>query len=114
MTIGERIKSSRIAKGATQEELAKILGTTKQTIYKYENNIVSNIPSDKIETMASFLGVSESYLMGWSEAINLSQNYQEEIMKCCMQLNEVYSEKLFQYAKALLEMQKAESEISKR
>ena len=43
MTVGERIKSSRIAKGATQEELAKVLGTTKQTIYKYENNIVSNI-----------------------------------------------------------------------
>ena len=114
MTVGERIKSSRIAKGATQEELAKALGTTKQTVYKYENNIVSNIPSDKIEIMASFLGVSESYLMGWSEVINLSQNYREEIIKCCMQLNETNSEKLFQYAKALLELQKAENEIGRR
>ena len=52
--------------------------------------------------------------MGWSEVINLSQNYREEIIKCCMQLNETNSEKLFQYAKALLEVQKAENEIGRR
>ena len=113
MTIGDRIKSSRIAKGATQEELAKALNTTKQTIYKYENNIISNIPSDKIEAMASFLCVSESYLMGWHEVLSLSQNYYDEIIKCCSQLNETNAEKVFQYAKALLEVQQAENEIKK-
>ena len=41
MTIGKRIKDAREAKGATQDELAKAANTTKQTIYKYENGIVS-------------------------------------------------------------------------
>ena len=54
MTIGERIKSCRETANLTQDELAKRLATTKQTIYKYENNIVTNIPSDKIEKMAEF------------------------------------------------------------
>ena len=35
----------------------------KQTLYKYENDIVNKYPSDKIEDIASFRGVS-SYLMG--------------------------------------------------
>lgn len=49
MTIGERIKTLRTEKGMTQTELAELLQTTKQNIFKYENGIVTNIPSDKIE-----------------------------------------------------------------
>lgn len=67
MTIGEKIKSARIANGLTQEELAIALNTTKQTIYKYETGIVTNIPSDKIELLAAKLKVTEMYLMGWEE-----------------------------------------------
>ena len=63
MTVGERIKSSRIAKGATQEELAKVLGTTKQTIYKYENNIVKReLPCDFINDPIKYKHLKEEYL----------------------------------------------------
>ena len=65
MTIGERIKLHREKANLTQDELAKQLNTTKQTIYKYENNVVTNIPSDKIEKMAELFGVNPGYLMGW-------------------------------------------------
>lgn len=51
----------------TQEELAKYIDSTKQTIYKYENNIVTNIPSDKIEKIAEALGTTPFYLMGWND-----------------------------------------------
>lgn len=65
MTIGERIKLHREKVNLTQDELAKQLNTTKQTVYKYENNVVTNIPSDKIEKMAELFGVNPGYLMGW-------------------------------------------------
>lgn len=65
--IGERIKQLREANSLTQEELAKRLETSKQTIYKYENQIITNIPSDKIETLAKIFKVSPIYLMGWDE-----------------------------------------------
>lgn len=67
MAIGKTIKRFREECGLTQEELAKKLDTTKQTIYKYENNIVTNIPSDKIEKLAYIFDIPPSYLMGWEE-----------------------------------------------
>lgn len=67
MTIGERIKSLRTEKGMTQTELAELLQTTKQNIFKYENGIVTNIPSDKIEKMAEIFGVEPAVLMGWED-----------------------------------------------
>jgi repressor LexA len=67
MTIGERIKTLRESKEITQENLAKAINSTKQTIYKYENGIVTNIPSDKVEALAVILGCSPAYLMGWEK-----------------------------------------------
>ncbi len=67
MTIGERIKSIREAKNIGQTELANATGISKQSIYKYENNIITNIPSDKIEAISSYLCVSPAALMGWDE-----------------------------------------------
>lgn len=67
MTKGERIKKLRIEKGITQEEMAKALDTTKQTISKYEKGIVTNIPSDRIEDMAKLLDTTPEYILGWEK-----------------------------------------------
>lgn len=67
MNKGQRIKSLREKSGLTMEELAKKLGTTKQTIYKYENDIVTNIPSDRMEALSKILQCSPAYIMGWDE-----------------------------------------------
>ena len=67
MTKGERIKKLRIDKGITQEEMAKLLCTTKQTISKYENGVVTNIPSDRIESIAKLLGTTPEYILGWEK-----------------------------------------------
>lgn len=65
MTIGERIKHIRMQEGMAQTELAKATKISKQNIYKYENNIITNIPSDKIESIARALNTTPAYLMGW-------------------------------------------------
>ena len=60
MKTGERIRRAREKKEVTQQELADAVGTTKQNIYKYENGIVTNIPSDNIEKITnppSFIGL---------------------------------------------------------
>ncbi len=67
MNIGQRIKQIRKANKITQDDLAEKIGTTKQTIYKYENGIITNIPSTKIELIAKTLNVTPDYLMGWDE-----------------------------------------------
>ena len=53
MGIGKIIRKFRTDKKLTQTELAEMIGTTKQNIYKYETGIITNIPSDKIEAMAN-------------------------------------------------------------
>lgn len=54
MDKGSRIRVAREAKNLTQEELGSLCGTTKQTIFKYENNIVTNIPTDRLEKSRKF------------------------------------------------------------
>ena len=67
MTIGQRIRTARERQNMTLDEVAKRCNTTKQTIFKYENEIVTNIPYDKIVLLSSALGVSPAYLFGWDE-----------------------------------------------
>lgn len=67
MTVGDRIRKQRELLGMSQTVFAEKIGVSKQTLYKYENNVITNIPSDKIELAAAKLGVSPSFLMGWSK-----------------------------------------------
>ena len=66
-SIGERLKALRLKAGLTQEEVGQHAHISKQTLYKYENGIVTNIPSDKIELLATIYNVTPPYLMGWDE-----------------------------------------------
>ena len=70
MSIGQRLKAARERKEMTLDDVAKHCKTTRQTIYKYENEIVTNIPYDKIELLSEALGVTPSYLFGWEEKEN--------------------------------------------
>lgn len=65
MTKGERIRTKREELKISQTDLANSVGISKQTLYKYENNIVTNIPSDIIEKLANKLLCSPAYIMGW-------------------------------------------------
>lgn len=66
MTVGERIKKLRNNIGISQVSFAEQIGVSKQTLYKYENGIITNIPSDKIELVAQLCNVSPAYIMGWN------------------------------------------------
>lgn len=68
MTIGQKIKTQREALNMTQEELGKLCGTTKQTIFKYETGVITNIPMDRLCVIAEKLRVSPCWILGWDEA----------------------------------------------
>lgn len=68
-----RLKELRLARGLTLEALAEAIGTSKQTIHRYESGVISNIPPRKVEALASALGVTPQALMGWeSERIPIA------------------------------------------
>lgn len=66
-SVGKRIKEMRNTIGMSQVEFADKIGVSKQTLYKYENDIITNIPSDKIEAAAQLCGISPAALMGWED-----------------------------------------------
>lgn len=63
MSIGEKIKSARIAKGLTQEELGEILGVQRSAIAKYENGRVVNIKRSTLKKISNVLGIRPSELI---------------------------------------------------
>lgn len=74
MSMGKKIKELREARGMSLEDVAKICGTTRQAIYKYENEIVTNIPYDRIMLLAKALNTTPSQLFGWEDDKKISSD----------------------------------------
>ena len=110
MTIGQRIRIARERRDMTLDEVAKHCNTTKQTIFKYENEIVTNIPYDKIVLLSNALDVSPSYLFGWDEKkdspsepsltegeqmlLNLFRQIPEDQQRVFLEMGRVYANSL--------------------
>lgn len=61
MDIGKKIKTLRLAKPLTQNELASILGVSKSTMSNYERNISTPDP-DTIIKLAKYFDVTVDFL----------------------------------------------------
>lgn len=70
MTTAARIKARRLEIGMTGEALAKKIGVSKTTVYRYENGDIEKIPLNSLEPIAAALHTSVAYLMGWDEEKN--------------------------------------------
>ena len=64
MTIGERIKNFRKERGMSVETLAKKLGVSKTTVYRYEDSTIEKIPLQIFDRICEILDVSAAELMG--------------------------------------------------
>ncbi len=72
--IANKIKELRKKNKLTLDDVAEALNTSKQTIHRYENGIISNVPHEKIKKLAEILCVSPSELMGWGDTDYAYQN----------------------------------------
>lgn len=118
MTVGDRIKILRNNLGMSQVSFADKINVSKQTLYKYENNIITNIPSDKIEAAAQLGNVSPAYLMGWEQyageapaSIKKKPSSQEELLGVYDQLSSRNQGKVLTYSKSLLTKQQLDDEV---
>lgn len=69
-----RLKQLRTTRGLTQKELGEVLNVSQNAIYNWETgHREPNI--DIIEQIATFFGVSASYLMGWNENKSQQTSY---------------------------------------
>lgn len=132
MGLKENIKSKRIERKMTLEDLAKSVGVSRQTIQRYESGVIGNIPSDKIELIARALDTSPAYLMGWEQIDtnfsgkeapkeiydkfknNVSKFHGEhkELLNIYEKLSSPNQKRVFTYSKNLLMNQQMEEELA--
>lgn len=67
MTTGQRMKLRRKELNKSAEELAKTLGVSPATIYRYEKGDIEKVPGDFLEPLAKALDTTPAWLMGWEE-----------------------------------------------
>ena len=104
--INRNIKRLRIEKGMTLQELAILVGTSKQTIQRYETGEISNIPYVKIVKLAEIFHVSPQFLMGWEDDVAITEkNLIDAIYEGLPHESQV---RLYEYAKKLKELAEME------
>jgi transcriptional regulator with XRE-family HTH domain len=67
MTIGDRIKRLRKELGLSADELGKMIGKDRSTIYRYERGDIEYATVDVIPRLAKALQTTPQYLLGWDE-----------------------------------------------
>ena len=77
MTLGEKLRTARIAMNLSQVELAEMVGITERSIYNYEQTATYPKPA-VLKRLASALRVSVAYLMD-EEETNKHKNIDYEI-----------------------------------
>ena len=108
MNFQEKIKALRLEKGMTLEEVGRKVGVGKSTVRKWESGDIKNMRRDKIALIASALGVSPGYLMGWEDqevtvpAPPLLEGQELRLLDTFRQLNPEGQDKVVSYADDLL------------
>lgn len=79
--VGKYIKSLRLSKGMTQEELGDVVGVKKAAVQKWESGLVQNLKRDTIKKLADFFEVSpSSFIIETSEkTLRIDSNVSEII-----------------------------------
>lgn len=91
MNMGQRIYELRTAKGVSQEELGKVIGVQKAAINKYESGLVENMKRSSIQKLATYFGVSPSYLMCFTDdptLVSQRQSTENEIVTLVQSMSE--------------------------
>lgn len=65
MTLGTNLRARRQSQKLTLAELAEQVGLSRQTLSRYENGKIANIPHETVEHLARVLKTTPSQLMGW-------------------------------------------------
>lgn len=77
MSLAKNLKEARLRKNLTQDELAKLVGKTKNVISNWERG--DNKPdADTIFELCDILSVDANYLLGWEDNQNISLFLKEQ------------------------------------
>lgn len=112
MKVGERIKTYRLERGWTQEELGKQLGVGKAAIQKYESGQVQNLKSATIKTLCDLFNaqpfdfIFDDLALDDKPEIYIRNSKHDKIMDIFTKTNSIGQQKIIDYATDLYEIPK--------
>ncbi|MCL1789915.1 MAG: helix-turn-helix domain-containing protein [Peptococcaceae bacterium] len=103
-----RLQTLRVERDMTLEEFAKMLGTTKPTIWRYEND--ENVPSmDFVMRVSAVFGVSADWIAGLSDIRESPYLLQKELLKSYEVMTVAEREKVIEYSNFILQSRKGDN-----
>lgn len=75
MNIGERINYLRTREKISADDLGKMVGVSRATIYRYENGDIEKFPIELLDPIARALRTTPEYLMGWDDNTKILDVY---------------------------------------
>lgn len=75
--LSTRLKMLRTQHRKTQQDMADVLGISRQGYAKYENNL-GEPDNSTLSKLADYFDVSTDYLLGRSDSLTLTQEEKEE------------------------------------
>lgn len=98
--IGNRIRTARIQKGITSQQLATLLSMSNQQMYKYENG-VDNISAEKLLQIAKITQKSVNYfydiIADVLPDINTNKNTDLKLFRLWQTLSNIKKEKILKF-----------------
>ncbi|MGM9630632.1 LexA family protein [Butyricicoccus sp.] len=67
MTTGERLRTLRKELGISADDVARALGVSRATVFRYEKGDIEKVPGSMLEPLAKVLHTTPAYLMGWED-----------------------------------------------
>ncbi len=67
MCTSERMKARRLKLGLSADDVAKKIGVSRSTYFRYENGDIEKMPLTILKPLAEALRTTPGYLAGWNE-----------------------------------------------
>lgn len=113
MDIGKRIKERRKALGMSVEDLARAIGKSRATVYRYENGYIESLPTEALVPVIDALQTSPDYLIGWTDDPTPRLKVEKEPDKDKVELMDLYSGLVIEYKEKLMDRAKELSRLQR-
>jgi transcriptional regulator with XRE-family HTH domain len=100
MSVSKRIRQRRKELGLSAEDVAKLIGVSPSTVYRYESSEIENMGIDKLDPIAKALQTTSAYLMGWASA---EDNFLQKIGSLSQDMTEEEKRQLLLAARLIIE-----------
>ena len=99
------LKAKRLSLNLTLEEVGKFVGVGKSTVRKWENGLINNMGSDKIQKYAQILQISPLDIINKNVYSKEDKDLQKDIQKLIDELdNGMYSKETAEYPEETREL----------